>query len=362
MLPEEFALDLYGYAAIIRLVEKRGEMDISLTKKRRDAEIEKENSLRGKTDMFSGMRYNNTRGKRLKLDQEVHDKKRWLDAWLKKAWAAIDREHSFSFVEDLKSQPLERLLAQYDAPEEKRFKRYLIMQEAVLTPLYGRLEGLPDVKVSEIDKEAGLEFAARICSLPASAGKELLARTNAFIKEATNYWERLIKYTMAGTLALIVTAGLAAPALAGAVGAAMGLHGAAAFTAGLAFFGGGAVAAGGLGMAGGLTVLVGGGAVLGAVGGAGLAHILELPKETMLLSMAKLVNYVNYLTSLKPTIHSQTVTLSILEQFLRFKNQLETEMLCGSTVAKDSERGLVLSNTLNHTFEALYKTVVMGKR
>ncbi|HMS72292.1 MAG TPA: hypothetical protein PKB03_04595 [Baekduia sp.] len=64
----------------------------------------------------------------------------------------------------------------------------------------------------------------------------------------------------------VVTAGVAAPAIGGAIGGAMGLSGAAATSAGLAFLGGGSLAAGGFGMAGG-TALLG---ALGAAGGGGL--------------------------------------------------------------------------------------------
>jgi hypothetical protein len=67
----------------------------------------------------------------------------------------------------------------------------------------------------------------------------------------------------------IATAGVAAPAVGGAIGGAMGLSGAAALNAGLAFLGGGSLAAGGFGMAGGTTVL----AALGATGGGGLGTL-----------------------------------------------------------------------------------------
>ena len=59
---------------------------------------------------------------------------------------------------------------------------------------------------------------------------------------------------LAGAVLIAITGGLAAPLIGGAIGAAMGLSGAAAVSAGLAFLGGGAIAAGGLGMAGGTVV------------------------------------------------------------------------------------------------------------
>lgn len=63
---------------------------------------------------------------------------------------------------------------------------------------------------------------------------------------------------------------VAAPAIGGALGSAMGLSGAAATSAGLAAIGGGAIAAGKLGMAGGLAIIT---AVGGGVGGLLSAYV-----------------------------------------------------------------------------------------
>lgn len=70
--------------------------------------------------------------------------------------------------------------------------------------------------------------------------------------------------------ACVITGGLAAPAIGAAVGATMGLSGAAATSAGLAALGGGALAAGGAGVAGGTMLIQ---AVAGGLGvlGAGIA-------------------------------------------------------------------------------------------
>lgn len=64
----------------------------------------------------------------------------------------------------------------------------------------------------------------------------------------------------------VASAGVAAPAIGTAVGAQMGLAGAAATNAGLAAIGGGSLASGGLGMAGGTTLI----GALGGLGGGGL--------------------------------------------------------------------------------------------
>lgn len=81
-------------------------------------------------------------------------------------------------------------------------------------------------------------------------------------------------YVLAGGAvgALIVMSGglLAAPAIAGAIGAGAGLSGAAAVSSGLAALGGGALAAGGTGVVGGMVVVGATGAALGASAGSAL--------------------------------------------------------------------------------------------
>jgi len=69
--------------------------------------------------------------------------------------------------------------------------------------------------------------------------------------------------SLGGAIAIGPCAFLAAPAIGGAVGAAMGLTGIAATNAGLAAIGGGALVAGGFGMAGGAAIVGATGAALG---------------------------------------------------------------------------------------------------
>jgi hypothetical protein len=86
-------------------------------------------------------------------------------------------------------------------------------------------------------------------------------------------WGRIALLAAAGLGLGILTAGLAAPLIGAAVGAAMGLSGAAATTAGLALLGGGSLAAGGLGMAGGTALIAGVGGVAGATAAASTGQL-----------------------------------------------------------------------------------------
>lgn len=126
------------------------------------------------------------------------------------------------------------------------------------------LMGVPEADVEQLEAgvAADLESAASVHEGAASA-KRLVASGWP--------WRRIGVVggvTVGAAALLVVTGGMAAPAIGGAIGSTfMGLSGAAATSAGLAFLGGGAMAAGGFGMAGGTVAVAG---ALGLAGG-GLA-------------------------------------------------------------------------------------------
>ena len=88
------------------------------------------------------------------------------------------------------------------------------------------------------------------------------------LKRKSIKWGRVAAATAVGLGAGVLTAGWAAPVVGGAIGASLGLTGAAATSAGLALLGGGSLAAGGFGVFGGTILLtgVGGVFVAGAAG------------------------------------------------------------------------------------------------
>ena len=120
------------------------------------------------------------------------------------------------------------------------------------------------VKLQKATHEEGIRQLAEAFGVePASAWADAVL---AALKDARSAHSNLARNLIIGAgvvAAIALTGGLAAPAIGGLIGAAMGLSGAAAVSAGLAALGGGAVAAGGLGMVGGTVVIAG---AFGAVG------------------------------------------------------------------------------------------------
>jgi len=134
-----------------------------------------------------------------------------------------------------------------------------------------------------------LAWASKELGFSESRASQLRDQLEVAQKSIGGYYLKVAFGLLAGLGLGALTMGLAAPFIAGAIGAAMGLSGAAAVSAGFAVLGGGAIAAGGFGMTGGMVVIVGGGAILGVGAGAGGGTLVaQMTASEALLSAAKL--------------------------------------------------------------------------
>lgn len=121
-------------------------------------------------------------------------------------------------------------------------------------------------------RQAGLQTAVQ--QLAGVSEDDFEAATREFdalmrqLKRKSIKWGKVAAVSVVGLGLGAVTAGWAAPAVGGAIGASLGLSGAAATSAGLAMLGGGSIAAGGFGVFGGTILLTGVGGVF-AAGAAG---------------------------------------------------------------------------------------------
>ncbi len=168
----------------------------------------------------------------------------------------------------------------------------VLLELATFDAYWPMQQGRTDFKGLSLVKEAHSSFldaASSNLGFQAHHARTLRDAVASAQTSISGYWFKLGVGVAAGLGLGALTFGLAAPFIAGATGAGMGLAGAAGVNAGLAALGGGAIAAGGFGMTGGLVALVGGGALLG-VGTGGIAGRVAagMTAETVLLSAAKL--------------------------------------------------------------------------
>jgi hypothetical protein len=166
----------------------------------------------------------------------------------------------------------------------------MIVELSTFEPYFdlGINQTLGDLRYSDADRQNYFRF----CSGKIGASDSFSRANNSFNECAKKITKAIAgpNWTWAwvglGAAVLLITA----PYIAGAIGGAMGLGGAAATSAGLAFLGGGSLAAGGLGITGGYFALMAGGAILGY--GAGSKDYKEKlrssSKEELLISCCKL--------------------------------------------------------------------------
>ncbi|MCB2312081.1 DUF726 domain-containing protein [Clostridium tagluense] len=351
----DFKIDGYGYALIIKLVEMRVLADIETTEKRLNEAGQKLIKLKNNDTIFVNIKISMIQKDISKLQLETNNKKIWLSKWIHMSWKSIEEYNTYQ----VKEKSVQQILSKFNENEENILKKYLILQEAVLTPIYAELEGFPK-GISEIDQYHNCEVISETIEFPRNLGKSILKNTESFLKGLNNHWDKMFKWAVAGVAVTVITAGIAAPAIAGAVGGLMGLHGAAATAAGFAFFGGGAIASGGFGMAGGLSVIIGGGSILGAVGGFNIAKMIgDIQHEYISISMIKIANYISYLSTVEEPnkLKSQQIIKRIVNKFLNLKHNIETETLLGNC-NNDIDKYLKTIKTMDYTYGKLIEYLI----
>lgn len=226
-------------------------------------------------------------------DDSVADRKtKWLQKWEENLF----RKSFFGLVGENPPQSEKDILKRIQTIKDPR-KRLLIVSESLVFTPYFNIQHRDSAHLQEtVDEANRQEWKANVFKFAKKIDldKSTLEQWESQYSEAlraiggrSDIWKKATLVALA-SVAVAVTGGLAAPIIGGAIGAAMGLSGAAATSAGLAFLGGGAIAAGGAGMAGGTLAIIGGGAILGGVGGLTASRHFFLQHKVVLTQLAKL--------------------------------------------------------------------------
>lgn len=147
-----------------------------------------------------------------------------------------------------------------------------------------------ELRFDNDQRDSALALVARHMGLSSDTGKHI-RETARSAERAHRERPGIGKIALFGGGAMLVaamTAGAAAPLIAGAIGTAAGLSGAAALAHGMAVLGLGSLATGGLGMAGGMWIVTGTGALVGAVGGSSAAALVQLGAPAARRELVKL--------------------------------------------------------------------------
>jgi hypothetical protein len=146
-----------------------------------------------------------------------------------------------------------------------------------------------EVKFDAGDHERALAEVAEVVGLPASRAKQIVGAIASARKAHRHIpWATIGISAVVGAVALSMGGYLAAPLIAGYLGAAAGLSGAAAVAHGLALIGGGSLAAGGAGMAGGMMLVTSAGATVGGLSLGGATALWQAGRAAAVSELVKL--------------------------------------------------------------------------
>lgn len=216
-------------------------------------------------------------------------KRTWRDKWLEQYNKSLkENSDNDAYNEVITiSQELDRSIEEFkqdyvDAIYARK-ARLIILELISFTPYYQLSESKQeeqnkwkDLKINTDPWNTKLKNIATKLGLDSDLPRYYSECFKAALNNISGNKQKMIAGVLGGGLAVAVTGGLAATAIA-PIFAASGLSGAAAISSGLATLGGGAIAAGGFGMAGGFAVIVGGGALIGGAGGLGIASLIKNP-------------------------------------------------------------------------------------
>lgn len=343
---EEFKLDENGLLLALKLMEERISNDIQYEKDKEIRLKSKINNIVG-SGFFKDINRERLQGKLLSQEEIIESKELWL-----KNWKDDNKEKLYkNNLSELNKMDTEFFLEIVGAGDQLGFKRFTILQEVLLIPLYIDDDG------DQIANEKTLEYSARCISkmlgFYENDGIDVIKSIDKFTKEISGFWSRVIKFGVLGAGLMALIAFAAVPFIATTVGSSiLGLSGAAAFTGGLALIGGGSIVSGGLGMAGGYTIIAGAGSILGMAGGGALGKKMsKINIDYLLVSMVKTLNSIKYL---KREEYRDTTGASnrIIHKFLRIKHELERDIILNNEIDnyKDVKDKIKI---INYTFDEI---------
>ena len=204
-----------GCAAVIKLVEARALRDIELEVEDHRKATNAAAKMEGKEDAwFKGLRQGRSERKAEDLQSKIDGKKAWLGSWMSAAWEGVSGMMGAD-VERLKASSLASLSERYLEDGELQTKRFLVFQEAALTPLFG---GTSEPALEEREIKEGCELISTHFGFARGEGYALLKETDSFVKDATGSWTKVVDWSLDTTFEALVKADAAAITSGGSVG------------------------------------------------------------------------------------------------------------------------------------------------
>lgn len=338
-LPQAFTVDEEGYALMHKLIQIRIDESLELEYARLNALESRQRSHSGRTGKIHPLNEAHRSHAAAKAADEIHRKQEWKTSW--------EKQILKKFPPSLIKLSAEQLIQQFSRTSFTRVQLFMIMQDAIHTPIF--CDPHPDEEVAEAFSAEPAEAVSQRCGF-GSWGGWIYKSTETFFKEIRDEGGTLLNWGNAGLARLgPLAAELSAPAVIPL--------GHTDVSAGLAISGCGTEVPAGCAVADRVTVLVGGSHLLGAVGSGSDAHLLgQIPQEAVALNVVKIINLIRYLKSddNRDPAGTRGTLQQAQELFLQFKHRTETEMALNGLYRSRKDR-MQMSHILNRAFRQIIK-------
>lgn len=338
-LPQAFAVDEEGYALMHKLVQIRMDEILALEHVRLNALDSRQRSHSGRTVKLHPLNQAHRGHAASKAADEIRRKQEWKASWEKQTLRALSPSQ--------RKVSAEQLIQQFSRTSLARTQLFMIMQEAIHTPIF--CDSHPGEDAAETVTAAPADAVSQRCGF-GSWGSRIYRSTETFFKEIRDEGGTLLNWGNAGLARLgPLAAELSTPVVIP--------RGKADVSAGLAISGCGTEVPAGCAVAERVTVLVGGSHLLEAVGsGSAAKQLAQIPQEAVALNVVKIINLIQYLKSddNRDPAGTRGTLQQAQELFLRFKHRTETEMALNGLYSSRKDR-MQMSHILNRAFRQIIK-------
>lgn len=336
-----FKLSIIEYFLVISLVKKRVENEVTLLNKLYNENKDKKITGVSLTDISRYTQFRVSRDGLESIKTEIAQKEEWVNNWVNNEHnklAGLDSEQT----EALKDKDCKELLLMC-AADKNPLKSFLILQEAIMVPLYY----IDDKQVlRERFEKQNIEKISFLLTNSTKPGKEILARRDKNLNSLTGGWRAPVKIAVVSITIILPFSAIALPAVLKALQVLIGYKEANVKAEGVANLGTGALAVKDA-ETGETGILIAGGLLFGTLhSDVAFSYFDILTKEALLFICVKTLNFLQMLTQNK----QYDVYENVVTHFVQTKYELEKHLATEPTEKDNMKEMLSKINIMQKSF------------
>ncbi len=333
-----FKISLAEYFIVISLVKIRVKNEIALLNKLYNDNKSKKITQVKLTDITQYSQFKISREGLNSIKKEVTHKEQWVSNWVHSEYEKLSKLDRIQ-VEDLKNKNLRELIFLSNA-EQNPYKRFLILQEAIMVPVY--YEDDKQILRERFEKQ-NLDKMSTLLGNSINSGKDMVKTTDRNLNYLTGSWRTPVRMAVISITIILPFSAIALPGILKTLEILTGYKEANVKAEGVANLGSGALAVKDA-QTGQTGILIAGGLLFGALkNNAAFLYFNTLNQEALLFICVKTLNFLQML--------SQKRDFDIYERefsrFIQTKYEIEKH-LATETVSKKQIKSLVTKINILH--------------